>query len=705
APGYEVKLAGSMEHFDSTTDGGATWKNIWNRTTRLSGPANVEVPLTDYAGKSNVQLRFHFTSAWGFWWAIDNVFVGTRTYEPVSGGLLAGTVTDANTGEGVVGATVVDTDAPKDKGTTIATPDDPELGGGFYWMFTPKADSHTYTASKARYTALDKTVDVAADSIAKATFSLKAGKLAFTPGSVDTTLAWGTKATQDLTVKNTGGAPANLTLGEQPGGFTQQAKGGAPLNLVKGTPSPFFVAPKDGGKKEPATVANPAGDAWQPVADLPTTLQDNAVAVHGGKVYSAFGFTGSGPTNALYAYDPGSGSWSQQASAADSREAPAHGFIGGKLYAVGGWGGDGSPDAKLEVYDPASNSWSAKASSPKPYAGSGSAVLDGKLYVVGGCGEVICGTTDATVYDPASDKWSQIAPYPEPISWEACGGIDGKLYCAGGINVIDASGAVKHAYVYDPATNAWSPVADLPITLWGSAYTAANGKLLVSTGVIDNGSTTNQGFAFDPGADAWETLPNANTSVYRGGGAPGFYKVGGANNGSSVVAAVEVLPGYDQIEGLDVSWLSTSEQKVTLQPGESKKITVSLDATVDEVTQPGDFTAVLSARNDTPYFGNVGVKMHVNPPKDWGKYAGTVLGEDGKGGTAPLAGATVQIKAGTTSYTLRTAKDGTYALWFDTRLTPTTVMVFKDGYEAATATVKLKKGETTVGNFTLKKKS
>ncbi|WP_345509423.1 hypothetical protein [Streptomyces yanii] len=40
---------------------------------------------------------------------------------------------------------------------------------------------------------------------------------------------------------------------------------------------------------------------------------------------------------------------------------------------------------------------------------------------------------------------------------------------------------------------------------------------------------------------------------------------------------------------------------MTLQPGESTTITVSLDSTVAEVTQPGDYTAVLTAQTDTPY--------------------------------------------------------------------------------------------------------
>lgn len=636
------------------------------------------------------------------------VFVGKRAYEPVAGALVAGSVTDANTGEGVVGATVVNADAAQDKATTAATPDDPALGGGFYWMFTTKTGSHTFTASKSRYTDAARTVDVAPDSTNRADFGLKAGKLVINPGSVDKTVDWGKAAAQNLTVKNTGGAPATLTLGEQPGGFTMKSTGGAPLNLVKGDYSPLSAAKADGrGKKESAAAANAAGDAWQPVANLPTTLQDNAVAADGGKVYSAFGYTGSADTNALYAYDPDSGSWSKLASATDTRESPARGFIGGKLYAVGGWGAGGNPDAKLEVYDPASNTWSTKASSPKPYAGSGSAVLGGKLYVVGGCTGSACGTKDVTVYDPSSDSWSQIASYPEPISWESCGGIAGKLYCAGGTT--DA-GSVKHAYSYDPSSDSWSAVADLPIDLWGSAYSAANGLLLVSSGVTGNSTAiTNQGFAFDPGTGAWTALPNANSSVYRGGGATGFYKVGGNPGGSLTppVATVEVLPGYDQGGGSsDVSWLSVSERKVTLQPGASTTITVGLDAGVDEVTQPGDYTAALTVQTDTPYAGvPVDVKMRVSPPKDWGKYAGTVLGADGQGGTAPLAGATVQINASTVSHTLRTGKDGTYALWFDSRLNPVTVIVSKDGYQPVTTTVKLKKGGTTTGDLTLKKSS
>lgn len=360
---------------------------------------------------------------------------------------------------------------------------------------------------------------------------------------------------------------------------------------------------------------------------------DNAVDTLDGKVYSAFGYNGSTDVKDLYVLDPVAGSWTKLASASDTREDPAHGFIDGKLYAVGGWGPTGTPDAKLEIYDPASDSWTTGASAPKPYAGSGTAVLDGKLYMIGGCTSDSCGTTDASVYDAGTDSWSQIAAYPEPISWEACGAIDGQIYCAGGLGASEND--VIHTYAYDPGADSWSQLADVPAPQWGTHYSAANGRLLL-VGGIGNNALTNRSQAFDPRSGTWAALPNANVATYRGGGAPGFYKVGGGNAPGRPISKVELLPGYDQGGASDVDWLSTSVQELTLQPGASTTVTVSLDATAPSVTQPGDLTAGLSVGTDTPYaVPRIPVSLHVDPPKTWGKITGLVLGNKATGGTAP----------------------------------------------------------------------
>ncbi|MEV7983041.1 carboxypeptidase-like regulatory domain-containing protein [Streptomyces sp. NPDC086519] len=98
------------------------------------------------------------------------------------------------------------------------------------------------------------------------------------------------------------------------------------------------------------------------------------------------------------------------------------------------------------------------------------------------------------------------------------------------------------------------------------------------------------------------------------------------------------------------------------------------------------------------------VEMHVAPPKTWGKITGTVLGVTADGGTAPIAGATVQIDTWATSYTLTTDTHGGYALWLDVRNNPLTVIVAKDGFQPTVATVKIKKKSTVTENFTLKRK-
>jgi N-acetylneuraminic acid mutarotase len=526
-----------------------------------------------------------------------------------------------------------------------------------------------------------------------------------TPTAVDKTVAWGGTATATVTLKNTGGAPATVKITERSGGTQPLVKGGAQLNRVTGKFSNGSArgarAAAPAAKASPSD-ATPSDAPWTSIADYPSTIQDNAAAYYDGKIYSAFGYDGSDDTTAAYAFDPGTGSWSALASGSDAREAAAGAFIADKFYVSGGWGPTGGPDGKTEIYSPAGNTWSTGATNPKPHAAAGKAVLDNKLYLIGGCSATACGSTDVQVYDPATDSWSAGKPYPESISWQSCGTVAGSIYCAGGST---DSGSVKHAYVYDPGTQSWSPKADLPIDLWGSVYAAANGKLLVSGGVTaDSSAVTNQGYAYDPAADSRTALPNANQTRYRAGGACGLYRVGGNAGGSGAppVATAEVLPGYTECsDNTDVSWLSESTNTVNLQPGASAKVTVTLDAGVAEITQPATYTASLALSTDTPYpLAAVPVTMTVSPPRTWGKITGKVTSAvDGSG----IAGATVQIDSWATAYTLKTAADGTYALWLDTRNNPLQLIAAKDGYQPRTRTVKINRTTPTTADFALKK--
>ncbi|MFJ7493430.1 carboxypeptidase regulatory-like domain-containing protein [Streptomyces sp. NPDC097727] len=215
---------------------------------------------------------------------------------------------------------------------------------------------------------------------------------------------------------------------------------------------------------------------------------------------------------------------------------------------------------------------------------------------------------------------------------------------------------------------------------------------------------TNVGYAYDPAAGTWSSLPNVDVATFRDGGAPGFYKVGGATGTASPVSTVELLPGYDQTGGSDVSWLSLDSSEFKLAPGATVSVAVSVKASVDEITQPGEFTAQVAISTNTSYaVASVPVTMTVAPPNTWGKITGTVLGKASDGSTAPLKGATVQVDSWASSYTLITDKDGHYALWLDARNNPLTVIVAKDGYAPTVTTVQVVKKGTVTTDFTLKK--
>ena len=697
---YFKPYSTSVGDVDLSLDGGVTWANVSHYTSStVAGHQKIE--LAQAAGKNTVRIRFHYTGTWAFYWQLDNVLLGTDTCDPVPGGLLVGQISDANT-HGALPSAVITVASTGASGTS-AVSQDPALTGAFYSLFAP-VGSQTVTAAKAHYTPATRTVAIPSDGVAEADFALKAGRLAVSPNAIAKRLAWATSGTTTLTVKNTGTAPATLNLAENAGGFTiQSPMRPAPVQTVTGTfpKTDMAVYAKNHKAARTAPASPTAGTAWQPIANYPTTVQDNLAEYSGGKLYSGFGFDGTNDLKSLYSYDPTGGAWTALASATDTRETPAHGFIGGKLYVAGGWGPSGNPDGLTEVYDPATNAWSTGPAWSAPLAGSGSAVLGGKLYVVGGCQASTCGTTSVSVLDPATGTWSSASAYPESTSWVACGGVNFKIYCAGGT---DGTNTSQHTYAYDPTTDSWTRLADMPTGVWGSAYTAANGELLIQDGIV-GGTLTNQGWIYNPASDSWSALPNANAAAYRFGGALGFYTVGGGEGLSATpLNTAAVLPGYDQGGGAGVPWLSLSATSVTVAPGKSAKITVTLNAADPSIVQPGTYTASLLFGSDTPYaLAAVPVTLKVSPPATWGKIAGVVQYANASGTLVPIPGATVQVDTWATHYTLHTDSTGHYALWLDYRNNPLTVIVAKDGYQPQVATVNVRKGATVTTNFTLLK--
>ena len=712
-------------------DGGKAWTTVFKEgsdpTYPVLGTSQGQIlwPIPQGAGQSDVRVRFTFAGSYNGWWAISNVFVGTRSCGPLPGGLVAGQVTDANTGHPVNGATITDAAGPS---ALSAATGDPTLPGGFYSLFAP-AGTQQLTASGGGYTTASAAVNVTAGGVTRQDWALQAGRLAITPGSASATQTLGQSGTATVTLRDDGTDAAQVTLAATSTGFTptggqpgaQALAREVPVRRVRAHVTAAALtraalpaaAPQSGARPRPAA----GGTGWSYITDYEgsATIVDNAVATDPltGDVYSVGGyFNRGGYTSAVFVYGPSAQAWSPIASLPQLLKRPAAGFIGGKLYVAGGWTAAGISSAGY-VYDPSSGTWSQIASLPGQQGtgvggGAAAAVLGGQLYVIGGALDTNGFQESQAVYryDPASNTWTPLADYPVPVDFAGCAGIAGEIVCAGGLT---ASGQdeIASTYVYNPASNTWAQAASMPYADWGMASAGANGELQVMGGVVATSAEfTNQVSQYDPASNTWAALPNLILPEYRGGGGCGLYQVGGQSPfmggtypGSPIA---QVLPGYGQCPGaITVPWLSESGTSFDLAPGQSQTVTLSIDSA--KVAQPGTYRADLAVETGTPYLVRpIAVTLHVNPPRTWGEITGTVT--SAKTGR-PIAGVTVQVGThggtGAASFTTVTGSSGAYQWWLDTAGNPLQVIAAEDSYVQQVKSTRIKAGAATTLNFAL----
>jgi subtilisin family serine protease len=691
---------------DASTDGGTTWTNVYHQTASRRGPTVEEVSLAAYAGQSNVVLRFHYFGTWDWWWEVDNVTIVDRSCDPVPGGLVVGFTTDANTNAPLNGVTVTSDAAPADKGVSAPTPDDGAIPDGFYWLFSSLTGARSFTATLAPYQPTTKSVTVVADNTVRADFALKASRLTVSPTSIESFQTLGQTRSTTVTIRNTGTAPAQVELFERGGEFELLSRpGAAPQTVVIPGGVPKEMVPKGAFGIARATGMPNAADSWTQIDNAPVDISDNAAAWLNGKIYSVGGGSGTGNEQSLFVYDPDAEAWTELADSPRARSKPQVAALLGKLYVIGGWGPGGVPVPQVDVYDPAAGSWSTlAATNPLPRSAAGTAVVDGIVYLVGGCTDSACTESDSTVrFDPAGGgSFTTVAPYPHTVSWMACGGIAGRAYCAGGV----AASEFTDGFSYHPASNTWSPIATMPVDMWGAQEAAASGLLILAGGIVNGSSAiSNQTIAYDPASNTWMDLPNANFPRARGAGACGVFKVGGWDGPFSPTAESETLGGLDQcVDVAQIPWLTEDPATFTLAPGASRNVRVTLAATTaNGVTQPGDYTAQIAVRANSPYpVDSIDVTMHVLPPATWGKITGTVMGQTCSGALVPVR-AQIQINLVSNpdiGYSLRTNADGTYGIWVPRGRYD--VIVSKDGWVAQVKRHQVQAGFVGTLGFTLK---
>jgi N-acetylneuraminic acid mutarotase len=243
-----------------------------------------------------------------------------------------------------------------------------------------------------------------------------------------------------------------------------------------------------------------SGNYWAARAQMSISRYHAAAGAIGGKIYAVGGF-GSGYESANEEYDPAVNSWSTKASMPTPRYDIATGVIGGKLYAVGGH--DGGDLTVNEEYDPVSDAWTTRQPMPTPRSYAAAGVINGKLYVAGGGG----GGSQNEAYDPATDSWESRADMPTPRGMLSGAVADGKLYAIGG------AGPSGKNEEYDPASDSWSTKADLPTPRYGLAVGSLGGKVYAVNGYGSDYLDKNE--EYDPASNTWTTrAPMLNAALY-----------------------------------------------------------------------------------------------------------------------------------------------------------------------------------------------
>jgi|GEM_PF-1179273 len=274
---------------------------------------------------------------------------------------------------------------------------------------------------------------------------------------------------------------------------------------------------------------DPAGWQTEPITNAtPHQWAGSAVGTHPaaagpvGYVVGGLGVGSSQPNPDLQMYDPATGIWTQLTDMPNWRFSPVVGWIGGLLYAAGGYGTSFVATNDLQVYNPATNAWdnTTYTDMPNPRGGGAGGVGtcssgtgECLFHVGGGPDSSFDHTTLETwQYNPAANAWTQLDNKPagsSPNGFILGAGVGclGKIYVGGdyrGFHEFYALDATQ------PSGSQWTQMANIPAA--AGAMTPALvckedwGKILLIGGDPDGwwGTYNNTVYVYDIASDTWE---------------------------------------------------------------------------------------------------------------------------------------------------------------------------------------------------------
>jgi hypothetical protein len=266
---------GDIAEVDVTTDGGATWTNVWKAPGAVPGPGTITADMSFAAGQAVVQARFHFQWFFGWWWQVDDITIGPFACPVLPGGLVVGNVTDANTGLGLNGATVTNL-GDDSSATTVAAPGQ---GDGFYSLFAAGSGSQAFEAEADLYTSVTQNASVTLDAAVRLDFALPAGLLEASPSPLSAVLSPGGTQSLTLDVSNSGTGDGSFVLHE--------VDVPPPSGPVAARPAAFSIADRRAAFDQYRIGRFTARDSL-PLELFPNAPTDVPLAAGAGNVVSSF---------------------------------------------------------------------------------------------------------------------------------------------------------------------------------------------------------------------------------------------------------------------------------------------------------------------------------------------------------------------------------------------------------------------------------
>jgi len=178
-------------------------------------------------------------------------------------------------------------------------------------------------------------------------------------------------------------------------------------------------------------VYDPVADAWTVLAPMPTHRGWGGAAALGDTffVFGGWQIPGGATVTTVEKYPVASGVWDSDPDMPLARDTFVTATVGNCAYLISGYT-DLEPVTRLvQEYDLETKVWTDKADVPTARYFAATAVRDGRVFVVGGRG----GDGDeCESFDPIADEWEVWGRTPIAREGIASGSIDGKVYVVAG---------------------------------------------------------------------------------------------------------------------------------------------------------------------------------------------------------------------------------------------------------------------------------